>query len=609
MGTSHEIVRLWCAGCREGDRKRWLAVDQGRVCLTAEEQCPSTEWIVHSTDGKGYAFQNRALLAEHRWLYGRTGDGEVILGTTEQVSAGSSGVFWDVRPEEREYRQLRCCGTAAGSHWLNGMTKDGLVHLVSDEVYETKSGTKWKHQPCLECQEMYMGFLLRGTFKQPAGADFFRFEVVACAPRQNQWIEAFRTSIQASGRAVAEAEAGHAVPFIVSELVRQAFARARARIVLEDYEENAIYTPDLALPTGDGTADIRSDREIRDALLQAFGFARRAEPRGFAGSVLVDLTGLRLLLGTTDAAVDLQLGVLLERRHLDRASDGVSYGDTPLWITANGLDVALPEISSKKTTPDTYESAFAVYKRIEKCGEGGCGSVYRVADEHGRFFALKLLDKPIPEKLRRFRNEIAFAHRRPHQNIVPVLDHGTAEVRGAVLPFCVMPLYGATLRVMMSARIEHEKVLPYFLQMLDGVEAAHAKRVFHRDLKPENILHDVSEDRLLIGDFGIAHIAADMQVTAVETRRSDRLANWQYAAPEQRERREAGAPADIYALGLILNEMFTGQVIYGSNYPTISSVAPTYGRLDGLVDRMVRRNEEERPESIGEVRADILSVG
>jgi serine/threonine protein kinase len=149
--------------------------------------------------------------------------------------------------------------------------------------------------------------------------------------------------------------------------------------------------------------------------------------------------------------------------------------------------------------------------------------------------------------------------------------------------------------------------LQCFSQFLDGVEAAHLKNVVHRDLKPENILVLRKEDRLVIADFGIAQFRQDELWTAVETQATDRLANFQYAAPEQRTRGgEVDHRADIYALGLILNEMFTGQVIQGTGYKTIASVSPDNAFLDDLVAEMIRQAAAERATSIEAVKKALI---
>jgi serine/threonine protein kinase len=193
---------------------------------------------------------------------------------------------------------------------------------------------------------------------------------------------------------------------------------------------------------------------------------------------------------------------------------------------------------------------------------------------------------------------------------VAVLDHGFNVVAGVRRPFYVMPLYAGTLRLLVKAGLPHDTGLPYFAQILDGVEAAHFQEVVHRDLKPENILHDQTSDNLVIADFGIARFTEEALFTAVETRAQDRLANFLYAAPEQRVRgRDVGQVADIFALGLILNEMFTGEVAQGSGHRRIGYVAAGYAYLDPLVDRMIRQSPAERPGSIAEIKRELISRG
>jgi serine/threonine protein kinase len=210
----------------------------------------------------------------------------------------------------------------------------------------------------------------------------------------------------------------------------------------------------------------------------------------------------------------------------------------------------------------TFETTFNVYTEVGFIGEGGAGKVYRVADEEGRCFALKLLRVASMQHRKRFRNEIAFCSKRSSPHIVTVLDHGFTIVADWRCPFYIMPLYATTLRALMAKGLQHDKVLPYYSQILDGVEAAHLQEVVHRDLKPENVLCDPSTDNLVIADFGIARFTEESLFTAVETRPQERLANFVYAAPEQRVRGgKISSQADIYALGLILNEMFTRQVL------------------------------------------------
>ena len=258
----------------------------------------------------------------------------------------------------------------------------------------------------------------------------------------------------------------------------------------------------------------------------------------------------------------------------------------------------------------TVRTAFEKYVLREKLGEGGSGTVYRAEVEGaGDVVAVKLLDpsKATGDKLKRFKNEILFGSTHRHPGIVQVLGAGLSGERYDV-PFYVMPYYKETLRDLMKRGIPSEEVLRLFSTALDALEAAHMLSVVHRDIKPENILFDQGNQRLVIGDFGIARFGEEELYTLVETDRGARLANFQYAAPEQRERGKAvDHRADIHALGLILNEMFTSAIPHGTGYTLISRVAPQFGYLDALVEQMLRQNPAERPGSVTEIKAQLIA--
>ncbi len=257
-----------------------------------------------------------------------------------------------------------------------------------------------------------------------------------------------------------------------------------------------------------------------------------------------------------------------------------------------------------------FETTFATYKAKQIIGEGGCGRIYEALDDSGDSWAIKWLN-PIyagKEKTKRFKNELQFCLRNKHQNIVTVTDHGIFIQDEKRLPFYVMPLYKVSLRGLLKSGIPTDKALGYFAHILDGVEAAHMQGVIHRDIKPENILYDADKDLLVVADFGIAHFQEDALFTAVETNDSTRLANFQYAAPEQRTRGlKVDHRADIYALGLILNEIFTGKVPDGTGYKVITGVAPDYGYLDALVDEMLRQDPDDRCQTIEAVKQHLIA--
>lgn len=260
--------------------------------------------------------------------------------------------------------------------------------------------------------------------------------------------------------------------------------------------------------------------------------------------------------------------------------------------------------------PLVFQTAFQQFTEDGLIGNGGAGRVFKCTDPEGVVWAVKVLDprQATKEKLKRFKNEYNFYLRHPHTNIVGVTDSGVVDVDGTSVPFFVMPCFAQSLRDLMNKKqLAPDAVLKIYDQILSGVEAAHLWKVVHRDLKPENILSDPSGSRAAIADFGIAQFAVDELFTIVDTAPTARLANFQYAAPEQRAKgRPVDHRADIYALGLILNEMFTGEVPHGTGYRTIGSVAPQYVFLDDLVDLMRRQNPEERPASIQIIKADLI---
>jgi serine/threonine protein kinase len=263
------------------------------------------------------------------------------------------------------------------------------------------------------------------------------------------------------------------------------------------------------------------------------------------------------------------------------------------------------KISKLATTFDTYTIGRLL-------GEGGAGRVYAAVDGSGQSVAIKLIDVVgvSRDKVRRFKNELMFGLRNEHPNIVTVSDFGTTADDGSGAPFYVMPLFTCTLRVLMERGVAPAGVVTLFAQMLDGVEAAHKRGVVHRDLKPENILFDEKANRLLIADFGVARFTEDELATRVETKPGTRLANFQYASPEQRAKgTPVDARADIFALGLMLHEMITGEVPQGTGFKTIGNVASNLAYLDDVAGRMIRHSPKDRFADISEVKAELIARG
>lgn len=267
----------------------------------------------------------------------------------------------------------------------------------------------------------------------------------------------------------------------------------------------------------------------------------------------------------------------------------------------------IPKLDRKK-----YDTSTEQYTEIEFIGQGGNGKVYKVIDSKKRTWALKVLDPKRlrgPEKLDRLRNEIALCRGEVHENIIRICDEGFRylEKEKVKQPFYVMKIYSETLRRVMLSETSLRDRLKIFLKVLDGMEAIHNMGVFHRDLKPENILTNSKGEEVVVADFGIAHIAKEVGVVLVKTIQGVKLGNFRYSAPEQRNP-EAVVDhlADIFSLGLILNELFTGEVIQGTGFKKIQDVSNSHAYLDEIVEKMANQNPSRRPKRIAEIKDYIL---
>ncbi len=195
------------------------------------------------------------------------------------------------------------------------------------------------------------------------------------------------------------------------------------------------------------------------------------------------------------------------------------------------------------------------YRIVSLLGTGGMGEVYRASDLRlGQPVALKFLPEETakdPKSLARFHNEVRVARQVAHPNVCRVYDLG--EVEGH--PYISMEYVdGEDLHSLLRriGRLPPDKALEIARKLCAGLAAAHDRGVLHRDLKPANIMID-SRGHVLITDFGLAGLMGDIE--GVEARNGTPG----YMAPEQLTGKEVSAQSDIYALGVVLYEMFTGK--------------------------------------------------
>ena len=193
------------------------------------------------------------------------------------------------------------------------------------------------------------------------------------------------------------------------------------------------------------------------------------------------------------------------------------------------------------------------YRILGLIGKGGMGEVYRAHDlTLGQHVALKFLPENTAaddSSKARFYNEVRTARQVSHPNVCRVFDIG--DVNGQ--PYISMEYVdGEDLSALLRriGRLPGEKALEIARKLCAGLGAAHDRGVLHRDLKPANIMID-SRGQVLIMDFGLAAVSSQMHGDV-------RCGTPAYMAPEQLAGREVSVQSDLYALGLVLYEMFTG---------------------------------------------------
>lgn len=202
----------------------------------------------------------------------------------------------------------------------------------------------------------------------------------------------------------------------------------------------------------------------------------------------------------------------------------------------------------------------ARYRIVALLGRGGMGEVYRAEDlKLGETVALKFLPARLSADgaaLARFHREVRTARGIAHPNVVRVYDLGEHEGR----PFLSMEYVdGEDLSVLLKriGLLPEKKGVELARQLCAGLAAAHQAGVLHRDLKPANVMVD-QEGQAKISDFGLAQLAADLDAR-------DGSGTPQYMAPEQLTTGQSSFASDIYALGLVLYELFTGERPFQAN--------------------------------------------
>ena len=253
------------------------------------------------------------------------------------------------------------------------------------------------------------------------------------------------------------------------------------------------------------------------------------------------------------------------------------------------------------------------YEILAPLGAGGMGEVYRARDSRlGRSVAIKVLPPGAasdPDRLARFEREARATAALDHPNILGIFDVGTHD---GISYLVEQLLEGETLRPRLGAPMPPAKALRIAIQIANGLAAAHEKRIVHRDLKPENIF--VTRDGVVkILDFGIAKLVEAAPpgeeetlgtATAGHTAAGLVVGTAGYMAPEQARGQAVDPRSDVFAFGVVLHELLSGERPFrgGSLADTLAAILKEEppalpASVPAALQRLVARCLEKRPEA------------
>ena len=283
--------------------------------------------------------------------------------------------------------------------------------------------------------------------------------------------------------------------------------------------------------------------------------------------------------------------------------------------TRPSFDTALAEIE----VPDA-EWRIGNYQILEEIGRGGMGVIYRACQRHSRrIVALKRMlsyHADARETLTRFRREAEAAASLDHPNILPIYEVSESDDG---LPFFSMKFApgGSLQQAVPVLRNEPRQCVALIAKVARAVEYAHGKGILHRDLKPGNILLD-GRGEPLVSDFGLAKW---LDTSTDLTRTLTIFGTPGYIAPEQARglRAQLTPAADVYSLGAILFDLFTGQPPFLGEHalaviqqasekpaPKLRSLAPALDRdLETICAKCLEREPEARYQSAGVLADDL----
>jgi serine/threonine protein kinase len=242
------------------------------------------------------------------------------------------------------------------------------------------------------------------------------------------------------------------------------------------------------------------------------------------------------------------------------------------------------------------------YEILELIGRGGTADTYRAIDSRlGREVALKVLLDRSDDVTQRLLLEAQAMASLNHPKIVAIYDAG----EDAGLSYIVMELiHGKTLRELEGGALTYKQALGYLIDMLEALDYAHAQGVVHRDVKPSNVMTVGDGALVKLTDFGLARRSTDVTQT---TRTGQIVGTIAYLAPERFLSKPADVRSDLYSVGVVMYEIFTGTVPFRNDRDDLVATMfshvhdlPTPAReinraIPEYLERVIMRSIEKDP--------------
>lgn len=262
-------------------------------------------------------------------------------------------------------------------------------------------------------------------------------------------------------------------------------------------------------------------------------------------------------------------------------------------------------------TPEELNDQFPQLEVTRLIGRGGMGAIYHARQTAlDRDVAVKLIARELSGDtafLDRFDREAKALAKLSHPNIVTVFDYGHTQAGGAYLAMEFVD--GTNLRdLIKQSAVSRNDALELISNICRALQYAHSKGVVHRDIKPENILLS-HEGTVKLADFGIAKILDESVKTPTLTATRQVLGSLHYLAPEHMEAPESvDHRVDLYALGVVLYELLTGELPLGRFEPASSLVPDVDHDVDEIINKAMSRKPSERYQSAAELAEAVDNV-